>query len=385
MNRLRESYKQKIIEHLKASENNHFIDYSIHASILNPIQIEDIPYLHSLGITSFKLYMNLGSTENRILMDMSPYENKLLPAYINVTDDLCKRVLKESSSYVNNSTVLVHAEDHSICSELINKNKITNLPNNYNPLEIWSKSRPTESEVIAIKKIMRFARQFQSNVYFVHIGSNDALDAILKEKQIGGCNVYIETCPHYLTHSVNYKDIKGKVVPPLRTKNDIAALWVALRNGVVDTIGTDHVANVLDLKYGENKDIWTSLAGFPGVATMLPVLLHYGVNSGQISIEKLVELTSYNASKIFGMYPKKGTIQKDSDADLVIIDLDLIKKVDSKELQSFSNYSIYDDYVLQGWPSITISRGEIIMEDGVVYNSKLGHGKFIKRNQINQI
>ena len=98
---------------------------------------------------------------------------------------------------------------------------------------------------------------------------------------------------------------------------------------------------------------------------MLPVLLHYGVNAGRISLEKLVELTSYNASRIFGMHPKKGTIQKDSDADLVIIRIpNLIKKVDSKELQSFSDYSIYDNYFLQGWPSITISRGEVIMEDG---------------------
>jgi dihydropyrimidinase len=113
---------------------------------------------------------------------------------------------------------------------------------------------------------------------------------------------------------------------------------------------------------------------------MLPVLLHYGVNAGRISLEKLVELTSYNASRIFGMHPKKGTIKENSDADLVIIDLDLIKKVNSKELQSFADYSIYDNYVLQGWPSITISRGEVIMEDGLVYDNKLGHGKFIKRN-----
>src|SRR5919112_1740989 len=338
MIRLKESYKQKIMGHLKASENNHFIDYSIHASILNPIQIEDIPYLCNLGITSFKIYMNLGSTDNRILMDMNPYENKLLPEHINVTDDLCKKVLKESSTYDNNSTVLVHAEDYNTCSELINKNKITKSHNNHNSLEVWSKSRPTESEVIAIKKIMSFARQFQSNIYFVHIGSNDALDAILKEKQISGCNIYIETCPHYLTHSIEYKDIKGKVVPPLRSKNDTASLWVALRNGVVDTIGTDHVANILKLKYGESKDIWTSLAGFPGVATMLPVLLHYGVNAGRISIEKLVELTSYNTSRIFGMYPKKGTIKKDSDADLVIIDLDLAKRVTPDVLQSSSDY-----------------------------------------------
>ncbi len=109
-------------------------------------------------------------------------------------------------------------------------------------------------------------------IYFVHIGSNGALDAILYERQIGGCNAYIETCPHYLTHSVDFGDLRGKVVPPLRSKNDISSLWSAIKNGVIDTIGTDHVANTLSLKSGENNDIWTALAGFPGVATMLPAL-----------------------------------------------------------------------------------------------------------------
>ena len=387
MLRLHESYEQKIHEHLKASENNHFIDYSIHASILNPKQIDNIPYLCKLGITSFKLYMNLGSTDNRILMDQDPYEYKLLPEYVNISDKLCSDVIEKSSNCYN-SIVLIHAEDHIMTSNLINKNRFTKFTNydsiqfgcGYNPLELWSKCRPPESEVIAIKKIMSLGRKFHSNLYFVHIGSNESLDAILMEKQFGGCNVYVETCPHYLTHSIEYNNLKGKVVPPLRSKSDIASLWTALRNGVIDTIGTDHVANVLSLKYGEKKDIWTSLAGFPGVATMLPVLLHYGINSGQLSIEKLVELTSYNTSRIFGMYPKKGTIQKDSDADLVMIDLDLAKRVTPDILQSSSDYSVYDDYVLQGWPLLTISRGEVIMENGAVDEDKVGHGKFIKRN-----
>ena len=86
-----------------------------------------------------------------------------------------------------------------------------------------------------------------------------------------------------MTHSVDFGDLRGKVVPPLRSKNDIASLWSAIKNGVIDTIGTDHVANTLSLKSGENNDIWTALAGFPGVATMLPVLLHYGVNLRQLA------------------------------------------------------------------------------------------------------
>ncbi len=92
-----------------------------------------------------------------------------------------------------------------------------------------------------------------------------------------------------------------------------------------------------------------------------------------------MELTSYNASRIFGMYPKKGTIQKGSDADMVVVELDLKKKVTPDILKSSSDYSIYDDYVLQGWPIITISRGEIIMENGTVCENKIGHGRFIKR------
>ncbi len=134
----------------------------------------------------------------------------------------------------------------------------------HNPLDLWSKCRPPEGEINSVKKIMDMGRKLHSSLYFVHIGSNASLDAILLEKQIGGCSAYVETCPHYLTHSVDYDNLKGKVVPPLRSKNDIASLWVAIRNGVIDTIGTDHVANSLNLKYGEGKDIWSALAGFPG-------------------------------------------------------------------------------------------------------------------------
>jgi dihydropyrimidinase len=399
MLRVYESYKDEISKHLEASTRNHFIDYGIHASILNSDHIKDISYLYQSGIHSFKLYMNLGSTDNRILMDMYPHRNLRLPKNVFISDELCNSVVGKSSTF-KNSVVLVHAEDHNTCANLIEEKKLEksrtgsssldacaeNIKNNpANPskdnlLDIWSKCRPPESEVIAIKKIMNMARQFGSNIYFVHIGSNGALDAILTERQIGGCNAYIETCPHYLTHSVDFGDLRGKVVPPLRSKNDIASLWSAIKNGVIDTIGTDHVANTLSLKSGENNDIWTALAGFPGVATMLPVLLHYGVNLRQLPIQRLVELTSYNASKIFGMFPKKGTIQKGSDADLVIIDVNLVQKVTPDLLQSSSDYTIYDGIKLQGWPITTISRGKIIMENGMVLPENLGHGEFIGSN-----
>jgi dihydropyrimidinase len=401
MLRVYEPYTQEIAKQLQGSANNHYIDYQIHASILNSNQVSDISYLHEIGIRSFKLYMNLGSTDNRILMDMYPSQNNHLPRHINITDDLCFQVLS-ASSLLKNTTVLVHAEDHDTCARIIeekkeslrhtnkqnngeeikvdkqNENLTTDTTRNYNPLQVWSECRPPISEEIAIKKIMKMGRELKSNLYFVHIGSDHALNTILNERQLGGCNAYIETCPHYLTHSIDYDNLKGKVVPPLRTKNDIASLWNAIKNGLIDTIGTDHVANTLNLKYGQNRDIWTALAGFPGLATMLPVLLHYGVIQRDISLTQIAELSSYNTAKIFGLYPKKGTIQKGSDADLVIIDLEISKKVTPELLQSSSDYTIYDGMLLQGWPTVTISRGKIIMENETVYRQNKGHGKFLR-------
>ncbi|MDQ3084469.1 MAG: hypothetical protein M3Q77_06600, partial [Thermoproteota archaeon] len=112
MLRVYQSYKDEISKHLEASAKNHFIDYGIHASILNFDQVEDISYLYQSGIHSFKLYMNLGSTDNRILMDMYPYRNLRLPKNAYVSDELCNSVLSKSSTF-KNSVVLVHAEDHN--------------------------------------------------------------------------------------------------------------------------------------------------------------------------------------------------------------------------------------------------------------------------------
>ena len=181
-----------------------------------------------------------------------------------------------------------------------------------------------------------------------------------------------------MTHSIDYDNVLGKVVPPLRTRQDVAFTWWALENGLIDTIGSDHVANALSQKKG-NGDLWSALAGFPGVATMLPVLLSAGVNEGRINILKVSQVTSYNGARIFGMYPKKGTIEPGSDADLVIVDLSMKKKVSPEILHSYSDYTIYNGWELKGWPIMTMVRGQVIMEDGQVNESTLGHGRFVQR------
>lgn len=371
MLRLYDSYRN-VAKQLQASMGNHYIDYSIHASILRPEQVKDVAYLTELGINSLKIYMNLGADLNHIYIDLEPGSHGVKEGEVEMTGELLSGIVKEGAKA--HSTVMVHAENPAMCSEGIRMGREKGMSG----LKAWSDCRPSSSEAESVAKVSELGRKFAANLYFVHIGSTGALDAILAQREKGKSNYYIETCPHYLTHTTEFDNLRGKVVPPIRSKSDLQSMWSALRNGIVDTIGTDHVANKIDIKMGKG-DIWSALAGFPGVATMLPVLLSHGVNQDRISIERVAEVTSYNTARIFGMYPKKGTIQPGSDADLTLVDLDLEKKITPELLQSYADYTIYDGHRLKGWPVMTIVRGRVVMEDGQVDSKALGHGEFVPR------
>ncbi len=372
MLRLYDRYNSALEAQLAASRRTHFIDYSVHASILKQEQLEDVSYLKETGVGSLKIYMNLGGDLNRIFMDQNPRENRIREGEVDMTDELLEAIVRAGANA--HSIILVHAENPTSCSEGVRKGMEEGLSG----LKAWSECRPPSSEAESVAKVSEIGRKYGANLYFVHVGSTSALDAILAQREKGMSNYYIETCPHYLTHTTDFDNLTGKVVPPIRAKSDVQSMWSALRNGIVDTIGTDHVANRLEMKLGSG-DLWSALAGFPGIATMLPVLLDHGVNQDKISIERVAEVTSYNAARIFGMYPRKGTIQVGSDADLVIVDLDLQKTVTPELLQSYSDYTIYDGWKLKGWPVMTIVRGKVVMEDGHVDENMLGHGEFVPR------
>ncbi len=370
MFRLYGSYKEKLKVHLDASERSHIIDYTYHASILRPEHVNEIEYCINAGITSFKLYMNLKGEVGTIYMDMDPYTNELITGNVNTDDSLVKSTIKTVAS--RKALVLTHAEDPDVCSAEMQKAKNEQKDG----LDTWSECRPSRSEHDTITKVSAWSRENRCKLYLPHIGSAAAIDAIKNEKR-NGTEIFVETCPHYLTHSTDFRNITGKVVPPIRKKEDVQKMWESIRDGTINCIGTDHVANRLDMKMGDG-DIWSALSGFPGIATMLPVLLSEGVNKGRIRIEKVAALTSLNAAEIFGMFPRKGTIAIDSDADIVLIDLEKEQKVTPELLQSYSDYTIYDGMTLKGWPVTTIVRGEIVMEDGQVIG-KPGYGKFVAR------
>jgi len=370
MFRLEGSYKDSLQKHLLASKNSHYIDYTLHASIFDTNQIDEMKYCTENQILSFKIYMNLGGEVGHVYMEMNPGEEKLISSHVNVTNDLVEKIIKNASQL--KCPVLVHAEDYQECACGMKTEK----QKNHDGLNSWSQSRSPDFEVKSIQTICEYGRKYDCTIYFVHIGSKLALDQIQIEKK-NGTKIFVETCPHYLTLSHETQDgYLAKVMPPIRTKNDVQHMWQSIQKNHIDTIGTDHVANQLKLKL-DGDDIWSALAGFPGIGTSLPILLSEGVNKNRITIDQLVNLTSTNASQIFGL-SDKGVIAVGYDADITMIDLKKDAKVSPELFGGFSDYLVYDGWNLKGWPVKTIVRGTVVAEDFEVIG-KSGFGKLVSR------
>lgn len=369
MLRLGRSYKTHLQDQLSASKKTHYIDYTIHATIFDQNQADEMKYCTEHHITSFKIYMNLGGEVGHVYMDMDPHSSGLFEKTVQLETETIRKVCQNAASL--GCPVLVHAEDYEMCGCGIKKAK----EDKKDGLAAWSQSRPPDAEAKSIKKVCGIAREFGTIIYFVHIGSAVALDAISEERK-KGTNIFVETCPHYLT--LSYEKQNGylaKVMPPIRTTSDNERIWSAISDNMIDTIGTDHVANQLKLKIRE--DVWSSLAGFPGIGTSLPILLSEGVNKNKLTIPQLVRLTSANAAKIFSLH-NKGSIQKGYDADITLIDLKKEHTVSSEFFGSFSDYLVYEGWKLKGWPITTIVRGKLVTENMEIVG-KPGHGASVSR------
>ena len=372
MLRLGGSYRKSLLAHLEASAKSHYVDYTIHASIFDQNQIDEMQYCKEKGITSFKIYMNLGSDIGHVYMDMQPGSSKLYDAHVELNNEIVENIVKKAAEL--GCPVCVHAEDYESCACGMK----TAQEKKQDGLGAWSSSRSPEFEAKAIKTVSEFGRRYNCTIYFVHIGSKTALEQIEQERKLG-TKIFVETCPHYLTLSHEKQNgYLAKVMPPIRSQTDVEKIWSALTQKIIDTVGTDHVANQLKLKLG-GDDVWSALAGFPGIGTVLPLLLSEGVNKNRISLEQLVQITSNNAAKIFSMYPKKGALSKDSDADITMIDLKKEKKVSSELFGGFSDYIVYEGWNLKGWPVKTLVRGELVAEDFEVIG-KPGWGKLVERH-----
>jgi dihydropyrimidinase len=236
-------------------------------------------------------------------------------------------------------------------------------------LRYFGASRPVVAEVVATQRAVAIAELTGAPVYIVHLSSQRALE-VCAEARARGLAVYVETRPLYLylTSELLASSEAGRFVgqPPLREAHDVESLWAGLAAGDVDTLCTDHAPWSLAAKLAADHTIEHLRPGVENLQLLLPMLYSEGVRTGRISLQRLVELTSSNAARLFGLYPRKGALAVGSDADVVIFDPLRVRTVSGSMLKSNADYSVYEGREVTGWPLITIRRGEIVFRDDEV-------------------
>ena len=243
-------------------------------------------------------------------------------------------------------------------------------------LVTWNATRPPFVEADAVQRAALLARTAGAPLYIVHTSSAEALQAGVRQR-LTETPLYLETCPHYLTHDVQSSEgVVAKINPPLRESSDRKALWQGIIDGHIDTIATDHVHRDLSSKEG---GIWDASPGCPGMDTLLPVMLSEGYHRRGLSLERIVELASENPARIMGMGHQKGSIEVGLDADLAIIDLNAEWTLHKSDVVSSAGYSIYEGWTFRGRVVHACVRGKWTLRDGALEESAVGHGRFVQR------
>jgi dihydropyrimidinase len=353
-----QSMLNRINEKLDSAQKKSVIDYSFHAQIINwdDKKFAEMSEIMDYGITSFKIFMP--ATQGWGLGDSGLFEALRSAAEIK-------------------GLIMVHAENGELADYFTNKlvsegkTSITDYPG----------ARPGFIEGEAVVRACMLAQEAGAPIYVCHVSSAQAISE-LRELKRKGRDIFVETCPQYLLLAQDiFEKSEGYLFtccPPIRAKEDSYGLWRAILEGNIDVIGTDHCPFKKEQKRAVRDDFRKSPFGLPGIESSLSLLYTEGVVLREIDIMQLYKIMSLNPAKIFGLYPHKGTLKEGSDADIVIFNPEKKLNVRSNELYTNCDWSPYEGWSLEGYPEYTISRGEIIYENGKIKAEK-GRGKFLKR------
>jgi dihydropyrimidinase len=350
------------------------IDFSFHMNLtrLDDAIAAEIPSLREQGITTLKTF--------------TAYNGRL-----RLSDGQIFRALQIARD--NGMLVMLHAENGDVIDILIAQA----LAEGHTTPEWHARTRPAWGAVEASLRAAALAAQADAPLYIVHMNAGGEVD-MLRYARERGVHVMGETCPQYLffteEHLRRPDGSKWVCSPPMRTAADNARIWEGLKDGTLQTIGTDHCSFFFDgtkpILY-EGKEVaipgkelgkadFTKIPnGLPGVQDRLPVLWTFGVRAGKISAQQFVALTSTNPAKIFGLYPRKGSLLPGSDADLVIWDPDKKVKYGVALSHQRTDYNLYEGWDLVGYPEKVFLRGRLIV-DGEQWLGKAGGGQFLKRS-----
>lgn len=342
------------------------IDYGFHM-IVTDMPRENTKDLIKLidkeGISSFKLFM-------------------AYPGVLLSDDATIYRTMKVSGE--NGGLVCMHAENGIVINEIIQDF----LEKGHTAPKFHAITRPTKAEQEGVNRAIALAEMAESPVYIVHLSCNDALQRV-QEARDAGLPAYAETCPQYLFLDDSYYEGPGfegakyVMTPALRNKSNQEKLWNGLKMNDLQVISTDHCPFCFKDQKELGIDDFTKIPnGGPGVENRMSLVFNGGVVQKRISLNKFVEITSTNPARIFGLFPKKGTIAVGSDADIVIFNPDKKFTISAKNHHMRVDYNCYEGFDVQGAAETVMSRGQVIIEDGQ-HVGKVGYGSYQKRATVN--
>src|SRR5213596_2384547 len=326
--------------------------------------LEDLAKLPDQGVTSYKLFM--------------AYKGAVM-----VDDETLFRTMRTAAE--TGALVMVHAENGDAIDIIVGEAVAAGHTE-----PIWhARTRPPETEGEATNRAVQLARVAGAPLYVVHVSCQESIEpiAIAREK---GWDVWGETCTQYLfidyTHleRPNFEGAKYVYTPPPRDKANQEVLWDAVRTDVLSAISTDHCAFLWDGQKTLGRDDFSKIPnGGPGLENRLQMIHEFGVRAGRISLNRMVELLATSPAKLFGLYPRKGTIAVGSDADLVVFDPEKKVTISANTQHSKTDYNLYEGTELTGSPEIVLLRGHVLVDrDELV--AEPGVGQFVARAKFGQ-
>jgi dihydropyrimidinase len=358
-----QSLRAAVADYHKRAAGKAYIDYAFHLVVSDPTPAvlgQELPALVEAGCTSLKVYMT--------------YEA------MRLSDTQILDVLARAREL--GALVMIHAENFECLTWLTEKLEAAGkIAPKYH-----AASRPMMVEREATHRAITLAEIAGAALLIVHVSGREAADEIRRARR-KGLNIHAETCPQYLLLTEKDLDLPGfegakcMCSPPPRDKESQAVLWQGLRDGLFDILSSDHAPYRFDANgkklHGLNAPFRKVANGIPGLETRAPLLFSEGVAAGRISVEKFVALNSTNAARLYGLYPRKGTIAVGADADIAIWDPEKTVTIRNADLHHNVDYTPFEGMRVQGWPVLVLSRGEVVCADNVPHGEK-GRGRFLE-------
>jgi allantoinase len=325
-------------EKIAQGEEMSVADFTFYAGMMNSENHVAIPMLVEKGIAAFKAFTcKPYQTSNGVIMK-------------------CLSAISEVGGHLT-----VHCEDQGILDEFGNE-----MDNEWDAPISHSLARPNMAEQLAIHQNVEIAAQTGGHLHIAHVTTREGVQEV-ERGRLRGVMVSTEVCPHHLMFyrdDMNRLGPKSKMNPPLRAKEDRAALWSALLRGAIDTVVSDHAPCPIEMKEAGAEDIRDAWSGVDGIQMILRVLLSEGINKARMTYSRLLRICSRNPARIFGLYPKKGVLRIGADADFVIIDQNKEEKITAEMMETKCGWTLYEGMMMKGVPVMTFIRGVQAFNEG---------------------